>query len=127
MSVAKSNGTIKCPDCGGSDVAKLVPTDVGFAFESKSDSTLGPQNTGASTDYSPDHVIGQASLEQWKIIAERNAQKEEVIQEAGVSREQLRRELDGSYSVMSEREKNARDFAMKIHDGARKQGFGGIK
>lgn len=78
-----------------------------------------PQNTGIhDLDTHIDRVIGQSSKQGWDVAEGRKQEKLDVMAQAGVQGDQLSKNLDGSYRVMSDEEKAIHDRSQAIHGAA---------
>jgi len=105
----------KCSACG-EDASRWLPENVSSTFNHKLEG-VGPQNTGVqSLDVDYDRVIGESALQGWTVQRERYRDKVETItQEPQIQGEDLSRNPDGSYRVLSENEKGIHQRANKIN------------
>ena len=110
-------GLAKCPSCGHLAEA-LMPTDVNFTISTQTEG-MAPQNTGYSgVDANVDRVIGQDAEKRWASIEERDAYKRSLLEGTGKSKEDLSKNPDGTYRVMSSEEKGASEKANLINNVA---------
>ena len=106
-----------CPDCG-SPAPPIPPSTVSGQFK-KEVTGAGPQNTGIhDLDTHIDRVIGQSSAQGWDVAEGRKREKEAVMASTGAAGDDLSKNPDGSYRVMSPAEKAAHKRSQKIHEKA---------
>jgi putative FmdB family regulatory protein len=111
-SIETANNAAPCPECGKPATKK--PSAASHSFAHKPTGPV-PQNTGVSQiDHNFDRVIGRDAEEKWKIIEQRNAEKDRLIRHEreegrGVGREHLvpTGEAPGTYRVITEGERKA--------------------
>jgi len=110
----------KCPDCG-SDAPRVVPEDVAGVFNQEVTGPV-PQNTGLSQyDAHVDRVIGKSADQGRKVIARRQKEKEQVLDGIpGVTPDDLSRNPDGTYRVMTPEERGVHERANTINSLAMK-------
>ena len=93
-----------------------------FAFAHKVVGGPRPQNTGIhSIDYNADRVIGRDSEQKWKVAAERQAIKRQVIKDTpGATGKDLTHTYDDAqpYAVMKPEERRAVETARALNRGA---------
>ena len=102
-------------DCG-QKAPQVLTSEVGFTVHQETQGTL-PQNTGFSQiDASYDRVIAQDSEKKWEGISKRDEQKQKLLaKNPGVTKEDLGRNLDGSYRVLPTRERQINERARIIN------------
>lgn len=113
--MSESDAPQPCLECG-SDTRKLVST-VNHAFVHPASQTRGlaPPNTGTSDDYNYDKVIGRDAARRWENIRQRVERKKQVIKEnPGSTGDDLSRNHDGTYRVMSRQERSASEAGRAI-------------
>ena len=119
-SMAKADDPEKCPEC--STVARRIMSPANFAFAHKVVGGPRPQNTGIhSIDYNADRVIGRDSEQKWKVAAERQAIKRQVIKDTpGATGKDLTHTYDDAqpYAVMKPEERRAVETARALNRGA---------
>lgn len=111
-SIASAQSAAPCPECG--KPAQKRPTAASHTFAHTPTGPV-PQNTGVSAiDHNYDRVIGRDAEAKWKIIEQRNAEKNRLIRherEAGraVGREHLvpTGEAPGVYRTITEAERKS--------------------
>ena len=94
-----------CTSCG--KIAVRVLSELSFAYDAETLSEASPQNSGISSfDYNFDKVIGQDAKKKWDLIEERVNQKKQVLQNNPEAKgEDLSLKADGSYQVMTKKQK----------------------
>lgn len=117
-SIARREEPRPCLSCGA-PAEQAVPSEVSGHFNHEVTGP-GPQNTGIhglDTDY--DKVIGQHAKQGWTVVEERVREKRRVMAEEGVEDgEQLSRNLDGSYRVLTPEERGVHDRGLNVHRAA---------
>ena len=77
---------------------------------------LSAPDTGLSShDYVYDRVVGEDSRTKWSQIAARQKDKVQVIEEKGVTGFDLTRKPDGTYGVMTPKQRAASERSRKFH------------
>lgn len=111
-----------CPSCH-TMADRHLPTDVAGIFNLET-SGVGPQNTGVSElDANLDRVIGEDSKKGWKAIEKRDITKNATLADnPGATSYDLSKNPDGSYRVMSEKERAVHARAFTINRLAHQSG-----
>lgn len=110
----------KCPDCGA-DAQRMLPDDVSGVFNQDVTGPV-PQNTGISQlDAHIDRVIGKSADQGRKVHEKRTKVKEQILaSNPGTTPEDLSRNPDGSYRVLTPEERAVHDRAVTIDSLAMK-------
>lgn len=94
----------KCSKCGKM-AERHAPNSVSGGFSLSATST-DPQNTGVHDfDTNPDRVIGSSAEQGWDICEERQRDKLKFIADNNVTGYDVARVPDGTYRVMTEKER----------------------
>lgn len=104
-----------CPGCKSS-APRRVPDDVAGVFH-QSVTGPGPQNTGlAQLDAHIDRVIGQAAQQNWAVIDQRNADKEQLARDRpGLTHGDVVKTPNGGYDLAKPQIKGFYDRAHAIN------------
>jgi putative FmdB family regulatory protein len=118
MRMADNGQEQECPDCG--TLSPKVPSVTNHTFAHTPQGGPRPQNTGVhQIDYNFDRVIGRDSEEKWKVCADRQAHKRQVLRDnPGTTGHDLSRTHDGSYKVMKPDERRTSELGRAIHKKA---------
>ncbi len=109
-----------CPQCGNK-AERSLPEDLSGSFQQEAQGT-GPQNTGVHDfDLNYDRVIGSAATQGWEVNEKRQHVKRQVLtNNPHATKEDLTRNPDGSYSVLSAEERAIHDRSIAINNAAAK-------
>jgi len=96
----------------GDTATWVMPKGVSISFKPKTEG-MGPQNTGVSSwDHNADRVIGEDARKNWATAGERSKQKQDLLRSSpGKTGNDLARNLDGTYRIMGEKERQTSDAA----------------
>jgi putative FmdB family regulatory protein len=95
---------------------RVLPKNVNVAV-SGGDVDTSKNATGLSgIDYNWDRAVGENSRKNWKVIAERQREKIDVIQANNVTGWDLSKNPDGTYRVMAPQERVASERSRAFHD-----------
>jgi len=113
--MAESMKPAPCPSCGG-EAPRVVPDDVGGIFKQGVSGPV-PQNTGISQlDAHIDRVIGKSAEAGWTTHSDRVDAKRRILADnPGTSGHDITENPDGSFGVLSEKERGVRDRAQAIN------------
>ncbi len=109
-----------CPSCQAM-AARIMPSDVQGVFNQEVSGPV-PQNTGlASLDEHIDRVIGQSAAQGRMVHSQRVEVKRELLRDnPGATGYDITKLPDGSFDIMSEKDRKAHDKAKKINSMAMK-------
>ena len=110
--------SLTCPSCGAAAYRQLS-MDVGMAQHSVEPQGPGPQATGSSLDFNPDHAIGEDARKKWEVVEQRDAYKRGILAEnPGKELADLSRQHDGSYTVLTQESRAVAEEVREINNQA---------
>lgn len=124
-SIGSADNAAPCPEC--KKPAKKLVTAASHSFAHTPTGPV-PQNTGVSQiDHNFDRVIGRDAEAKWKVIEQRNAEKERLIRHERESGRVINRdhlvptgEVQGAYRTITETERQATNSSRQKAQKARK-------
>jgi putative FmdB family regulatory protein len=125
---ARKNPDITETKCECGAMAKRdLPSNVNVTVSGGNVDTSKDATGLSGIDYNWDRAVGESSRKNWRVIADRQREKIDVVQTNGVTGWDLSRQPDGSYRVMTPEERqmseNTRAFHDKMLAHARKLGW----
>lgn len=108
-----------CPSCGGM-AQRQLSAGVQVEYQNNTKTSLAPQQTGVSElDMKVDRVVREDARQKWDVIEARADYKRKVLAEHdGATMADLSRQDDGTYRVMSQRERQAAEMGRGINNSA---------
>ncbi len=113
---------VPCKECR--QPARRTVSAVNHTFRHGASQTNGiaPSNTGTSDDWNYDKVIGRDAEQKWRVIEQRQAEKNRVLRNTpGATSADLRKTKEG-YEVMPSQERQAIETARAVGSAAIKSG-----
>lgn len=112
--VASALSAVKCSSCG-SEAGQDLPRSFSVSTSVPTQGLSAPATGLSSHDYVYDRVVGEDSKAKWSQIAARQKDKVQVIEEKGVTGFDLTRKPDGTYGVMTPKQRAASERSRKFH------------
>lgn len=122
--VANAANSMKCESCGEpSD--RTLPRGISVTSSVVTDGLSTPMSGISAHDYQIDRIIGEDSAAKWKTISARQKAKRDVIEATGKTGYDLTKKFDGSYGIMTPKQRVAseqtRSFNAKMEKTLREK------
>lgn len=112
--VAGATNSTKCESCGA-PAEKTMPRGFSVTSSVATEGLSAPMSGISSHDYQIDRIVGEDSKTKWKTIASRQKAKRDVIEASGKTGYDLAKKIDGSYGVMTPKQRAASERTRSFH------------